>query len=150
MEKLSENVTIGCASGCYINPILYNACSVSKLICRLHEYEELDLTPDEIHQILKDGEELADAYIGYKNRCAQLESVLSLRNINALEKKAEAYDRISDMGIFSVDDIEQWKEKADKYDELVVCSLDSTSELRRKAARYDKIVEALCDIFLHK
>lgn len=137
MEKCNVDVSI-CSGyypkvdNCRCAPVLpaYAYCGITNLISRLKEYEDLGLEPDEIRQILKDGEELADAYIRYRNKVARMKEI--------------------DPRTFSVNDIEQWKEKADKYDELMVCSLDSTSELYRKAARYDKIVEALCDIFLHK
>lgn len=40
------------------------------------QYEDLGLDPDEIRQILKDGEEIADACIQYKNRVAAFEESL--------------------------------------------------------------------------
>lgn len=105
MEKLSEKFDVSICSGyypkvdnCRCAPVLpaYAYCGITNLISRLKEYEDLGLEPDEIRQILKDGEEVSEACIRYKNRVVELEGLVP----------------------FSLDNINKWKSKADKFDKL--------------------------------
>lgn len=126
----------------------------------LGRYHELGLTPDEIRQILKDGEEIADACIEYKNKLIDMQDAWEVAR-----KKAYGYDAILDYGRFSVDDIEEWKRKAEKYDKMNILEADIEpavsrlsacdvcvfkdvsyiKELKRKSKLYDELVSFFSD-----
>lgn len=155
MEKLSANINLGCLN--YLYPCVcptstpctdetiprpapfppYYQCDISKVVARLAEYEELDLEPDEIKTILKDGEKITEACIRYKNQCVELEEKLK-------EARAEirmAWDKINEAKIA----VGKFREKADKYDELKACcfSLDDIRGWQNKAYKYDEIRKLL-------
>lgn len=130
MEKFCENYNRGCCvndfikEGCgnFIPFYTLSRCDIDKLAFYLGQYEALNLSPDEIRQIIQDGEEIADACIEYKNRAIELEERLrqfTTEGWLTLVDKAQKYDKIkSQLEPFSFDDLCEWREKAQKYDQI--------------------------------
>lgn len=159
-KELNEYKEIGLDARAISGLIKGQYDEISEYQTWLHRYHELGLTPDEIRQILQDGEEIADACIEYKNKLIDMQDAWEVAR-----KKAYGYDTILDYGRFSVDDIEEWRRKAEKYDKMNileadiepavgcvsacdVCVYKSTSyleELKRKAKLYDDLVVFLSD-----
>lgn len=140
MDKIARSYKMGCIPTYQVNQMpcgqpIYGGtivsnlmcCDIAKLASRLKEYEDLDMTPEEIRQlirdseevsedylryrnrwiedlqILEDGEDLADAYIKYRNRCVELE-----------EENETLKKTVGDLQVDFLNEYSKYQAKSDK------------------------------------
>lgn len=143
MDKIAKNYKIGCMATYQVNQMpcgqpIYNFgmpntvmfCDIVNLASRLEQYEDLDMTPEEIRQLIRDSEEVSDSLIKYRNEKHWFNAMSPRKWDEYLEmlSKASKYDELKKL----VTDGEELADAYIKYRNRCV-ELEEENEALKKA-----------------